>query len=154
MEPPCARGYPALAMLATRLIELIGAHAEELTRAALADLARDPRTLSFRRVSADELEARVFATYHNLVDWISHRSDHKVGEQYEPWGAVRFHQGIPLGEIVHALRLVKRQIDQLIRNDSMQELDDTVDEFFDRASHHLARGHETEAGRRASLQSI
>ena len=57
-------------MLPGRLIELIETHADRLTKEALADIAGNPRTRSFHLVPRDELEARVFATYHNLGRWI------------------------------------------------------------------------------------
>jgi hypothetical protein len=153
-------------MLAARLIELIETHAEQLTQAALKDLATNPRTRSFHLVLPHELHARVFATYHNLGTWISDPSDDAVRAEYEGWGARRFRQGIPLSEIVYALILVKHHLRQFVRDHGpvdfsgdrvvpgdligvqlygIQELNYMVGEFFDRAMYYLARGYETEA---------
>ena len=158
-------------MLQARLIELIETHADGLTKEALADLATNPRTRSFHLVPRNELEARVFTTYHNLGRWMGDPSDDLVRADYESWGAKRFRQGIPLSEIVYALILVKHHLRRFVRNHGLvefsgdrvltadligvqlhgiQELNYMVGEFFDRAMYHLARGFEGEASRRAS----
>lgn len=161
----CAR-YPSDVMLTARLIELIGTHADGLARDALKDLATNPRTPSFHRVPADELRARVFATYHNLSTWIGQPSDEAVRAEYSSWGAKRFRQGIPLSEIVYALILLKHHLRRFVRDHGLvefsgdrvvpgdligvqlhgiQELNELVGEFFDRAMYYLAKGYESEA---------
>jgi hypothetical protein len=156
-------------MLPARLIELIETHADGLTKEALADIAGNPRTRSFHLVPRDELEARVFATYHNLGRWIGDPRDDAVRADYESWGAKRFRQGIPLSEIVYALILIKHHLRRFVRDHGLiefsgdrvvaadligvqlhgiQELNYMVGEFFDRAMYHLARGFEKEASHR------
>ena len=163
-----------LAMLSARLIELIEAHADGLTRNALKDLATNPRTRSFHLVPPEELEARVFATYHNLGRWIGDPSDDAVRAEYEGWGAKRLRQGIPLSEIVYALILVKHHLRRFVRNHGLvefsgdravpgdllgvqlhgiQELNYMIGEFFDLAMYYLARGYEQESNRRPSPAS-
>jgi hypothetical protein len=155
-------------MLSARLIALIETHADGLTEAALSDLATSPRTPSFHLVPADELRARVFATYHNLGKWIGDPHDDAVRAEYASWGARRFRQGIPLSEIVHALILIKHHLRRFVRDHGLlelsgdravpgdligvqlygiQELNYQVGEFFDRAMYHLVRGYEQEASR-------
>ena len=152
-------------MLTRRLLELIETHADRLTQEALKDLASNPKTTSFRRVAVNELEARVFAAYHNLGKWISDRSEDAIRAEYERWGATRRREGIPLSEIVYALIVIKHHLRRYVRDHalvdfsgdrvipedligvqlySLQELNDTVELFFDRAMYHLARGYEAE----------
>jgi hypothetical protein len=69
-------------MLQARLIELVETHADALTKDVLADLATNVRTSSFHLVPRDELEARVFATYHNLGSWIGEPRDDAVRADY------------------------------------------------------------------------
>jgi hypothetical protein len=156
-------------MLSTKLIELIETHAEGLTREALADLATNPRTPSFRLVPSDELQARIFATYHNLGKWIGDPHDDGVRAEYESWGARRLREGIPLSEIVYALILIKHHLRRFVRDYGLlelsgdrsvpgdliglqlygvQELNYMVGDFFDRAMYYLARGYEHEANLR------
>lgn len=153
-------------MLSAKLIELIETHADGLTREALADLATNPRTPSFQLVPPHELQARIFATYHNLGKWIGDPHDDAVRAEYESWGARRLREGIPLSEIVYALILIKHHLRRFVRNygllqlsgdravpndliglqlHGIQELNYMVDDFFDRAMYYLARGYEHEA---------
>jgi hypothetical protein len=161
-------------VLSARLIELIQTHADALTREALQDLATNPRTRGFHLVPRDELQARVFTTYHNLETWIGDPSDDAVRADYESWGARRFRQGIPLSEIVYALILIKHHLRRFVRDHGLvqysgdrvapgellgvqlytiQELNYMVGEFFDRAMYYLARGYEQEADRQPSAAS-
>jgi hypothetical protein len=161
-------------MLPARLIELIETHADSLTQNALRDLAANPRTPSFHLVPPHELQARVFATYHNLGKWIGDPHDDAVRAEYESWGAKRLRQGIPLSEIVYALILIKHHLRRFVRDHGLiefsgdravpgdligvrlygiQELNYMVGEFFDRAMYYLARGYEQEANRQSSPTS-
>ena len=151
-------------MLQSRLIELIERHADVLTEKALRDLATNPHTRSFHQVPHDELETRVFATYHHLGRWMAGPDHDAVREDYESWGAKRARQGIPLSEVVYALNLVKHHLRQFVRDHGLiesaeeravpgeligvqlhaiQELNYMVGDFFDRAMYHLARGYES-----------
>jgi hypothetical protein len=154
-------------MLAARLIALIETHAERLTQTALKDITTNPRTRSFHVVLPAELQARISATYHNLGQWMGNPSDDAVAAEYESWGATRFRQGIPLGELVYALILVKHRLWALVRDRGLvnfsgdrvvpgdvigvqlygiRELNYMVGDFFDHAMYYLVRGYETEAG--------
>ena len=127
-------------MLTSRLVRLAGTHAGALTQAVLKDF-------SFHRVPPPDLEARVFATYHNLGTWMDDRNDDAVRAEYERWGARRFRQGVPLAEAAYALILVKHHLRRLVRARDIVELsaDVAVAEFFDRALYYLARGYAEEA---------
>ena len=156
-------------MLTSRLMELIGARATALTSEAMQDILSNKHTSSFRRVPATELEPRIAALYLNLRRWIGSPDDEAVRNEYEQWGRTRFHQGIPLSEIVYCLILTKGHLRKFIREHGLiefsgdrvtpdelvpvelhgiQELNYMVGEFFDRALYHLARGYEA-AGRKA-----
>ena len=135
-------------MLAQRLIALIETHADALTQTVLTDLAMDPRTRSLQ-LPQDELEARVFATYHSLGEWIGEANDDRLRAAYESWGAMRFRQEMSIGEVGYALILVKHHLRRFVRDHGLIEPagDRLVSEFFDRAMYYLARGYEDEAAR-------
>ena len=153
-------------MLAAKLIQLIETHAAPLTREALQDIMTNPRTRAFQRVHRDELEARISVLYRNLGNWIGDRSDAAIRAEYEQWGARRFREGIPLGEIIFALIVTKHHLRRFVRDHGLvegapdrvdwgevlpvhlygiQELNAMVGEFFDRALYYLARGYEAAA---------
>ena len=153
-------------MLSSRLIELIQANAERLTRDVLKDYATNPRTRTWSVVPAAELEQRVISTYRNLGNWIGDPREEAVQAEYEEWGRKRYRNGIPLSEVVFAVILLKQQLRKYIREHGLvehsrnrqdqmeilpvhlygiQELNSLVGDFFDKALYHLARGYEMEA---------
>ena len=154
-------------MLSLRLIELIETHAESLTRDVLKEYATNPRTRHWGVVPSNELEQRVFRTYHNLGDWLGNPKEDAVQAEYEEWGRKRYRNGIPLSEIVYAVILLKHHLRKYIRDNGLieysrdrqapqeilpvhlygiQELNYLVGDFFDKALYYLARGYELEAG--------
>ena len=153
-------------MLSARLIELIKANAEHLTRDVLKDYATNPRTRHWNVVPGPELEQRVISTYRNLGNWISNPREEAVQAEYEEWGRKRYRNGIPLSEVVFAVILLKHHLRRYIREHGLvehaggrqssqeilpvhlygiQELNALVGDFFDKALYHLARGYEMEA---------
>jgi len=157
----------AIPMLATRLIQLIEAHAKSLTREAMHDVLTNERTKSFRRVPREELEPRVAAIYQNLGRWIGEPKEDAVREEYGQWGRTRFREGIPLCEIVYCVILTKKHLRAFIREHGLvsfegdrvtpaelipvelyglQELNEMVGDFFDKALYYLALGYQSAAG--------
>ena len=152
-------------MHSARLIELVQAHAEHLTRDVLKDYATNPRTRHWNLVPRAELEQRVISTYRNLGNWIGNPRDEAVQAEYEEWGRKRYRNGIPLSEVVFAVILLKHHLQKYIREHGLvehsrdrhaqeilpvhlygiQELNYLVGDFFDKALYHLARGYEMEA---------
>src|SRR5262245_33775376 len=150
-------------MVSATLIELIELHASRLTADASRDLLANERTRSFRTVSLEDLEPRVFELFHHLGSWIGDPKDDRVQAEFEEWGRRRFGQRIPLSEIVYAVILLKSHLRRYIRDHglveasfprvegdyvlpmhlhSLQELNARVGEFFDKALYYLARGYE------------
>ena len=153
-------------MLTTRLIQMVETHSRALTAEAMQDLLTNERTSSFRGVPSVELESRVTALYQNLGKWIGDPDEDAVRKEYQEWGRTRFRQGIPLGEIVYCVILLKKHLRGFIRDHGLvafsgdrvtpdelipvelygiQELNYTVGEFFDRALYHLTLGYEKAA---------
>lgn len=153
-------------MISTRLIHLIEGHADELTREVVKDLMSNARTPRFRSVPHEELDERIGGLYRNLGNWIGAPDDDAVRAAYEDWGRRRFRQDILISEIVYALIIVKHHLRRFIRAhglvefsgdrtapgellpvqlNAVQELNEMVGEFFDRALYHLVRGWEREA---------
>jgi hypothetical protein len=158
-------------MLGARLLLLIQAHAGPLTNEAMKDLTTNDLTPSFRRLATADLEARVAALYYNLGKWIGDPDDNAVREEYEEMGRTRFHEGVPVSELMYAVILTKKHLRRHIREHglldfagdraaseemlplalhSVQELNYQVGEFFDRALYYLTRGYEAEAASRTT----
>jgi hypothetical protein len=153
-------------MLTTRLMEFIETHAKSLINETIRDIQVNERTRSFGHVPHSELELRISALFLNLGKWMGNPKDDAIQKEYEDWGRTRFHQGIPLSEIMYSMILAKAHLRRFIREHGLmafsgdralpeevlpielygiQELNYMVGEFFDRALYHLARGYEAAA---------
>ena len=153
-------------MLPVKLVKLIETHAESLTREVVEDLVTNQHTPAFHSLVKSDLEPRIFKLYHNLGNWIADSNDNAICTEYEEWGRIRCHQGIPVSEIVYSLILTKKHLRRYIRdhdyigftNDrktsgelttlelyGIQQLNYAVGDFFDQALYYLARGYESQA---------
>jgi hypothetical protein len=158
-------------MLSARLIKLIETHAQSLAHEVVEDLLTNEHTPTYGRIPKEELERRNFAFYQNLGNWIGAPNEPATRAEYEDWGRVRCRQEIPVSEIVYSLILRKRHLRRYIREHgfvessgdrigsgllplelySIQELNYTLDDFFDRALYYLMRGYETQAKAKESV---
>jgi hypothetical protein len=153
-------------MLTTRLMEFIETHAKSLINETIQDIQINERTRSFSHVPHAELESRISALFLNLGKWMGNPKDDAIQKEYEDWGKTRYHQGIPLSEIMYSMILAKAHLRRFIREHGLiafsgdrvmpdemlpielygiQELNYMVGEFFDRALYYLTRGYEAAA---------
>jgi hypothetical protein len=146
-------------MLSDLLIRIIESHAEELTCGAVKKLQSSPRTRSYHGLRHDELYRRVYEVYHDLGGWLGEKTDHAVRSWYRELGEKRFQEGIPLGEVLWGLILIKYHLrdyigtsglaDSAIELYRQQELDRLIGQFFDRAVCYTADAYQREASRHA-----
>jgi hypothetical protein len=144
-------------MLSDLLIRIIESHAEELTRGAVKKLQNSPRTRSYHGLRHDELYRRVYEVYHDLGSWLGEKTDRAVRTWYSELGEKRFQEGIPLGEVLWGLVLIKYHLrdyigtsglaDSAIELYRQQELDRLIGQFFDRAVCYTADAYQREASR-------
>jgi len=147
-------------VLSARLIRMIEEHAEQLTRALLADLQSNPRTPSYHRLASHEVHDRVYNVYRNLGQWLGNTVDTSVEASYSQLGARRFEEGVPLSELIYALILTKYHLRDYINASGLvdsavdlyqeQELHRLVGQFFDKAMYFTTKGYERELAKRSS----
>jgi len=162
-------------MIGARLIEMIEIHSNQLSRDVARDLATNERTRGFRGVPFEELTPRLFEIIHHLGNWIGDPSSVKVKDEFMAWGAMRFDQQIRLGEVVYAIIILKQHLRRYIADNglveassprveqdyvlpmhlhSLQELNATVQQFFDEALYYLVCGYEQAREARDSARSF
>jgi hypothetical protein len=153
-------------MLGARLLQLIHSHAGTLSREVVDDLMTNDRTPAFRRLNPTDVETRASAVFYGLGKWLDDADHDAVRDEYEEMGRTRFHQAVPVSELVYALVITKSHLRRYIREHglvdfagdrvapqellplelhSIQDFNYRVGEFFDRAFYHLARGYEAAA---------
>ncbi len=139
-------------MLSARLIKMLEAHAEELTRGLIHQLKHHPHTPTYRHFSDSELHNRTYNVYKNLGAWILDKPKDEIRQHYEEIGLRRFEEGVPLHEVIYALILNKKNLLIYAKNYGLggtaleiyaeQELVNKIDQFYDDAVYFTAVGYE------------
>jgi hypothetical protein len=139
-------------MLSAYLVRLVEQHADTLTDELVADLVGNPRTPSFHRLSRDELRDRTYGIYHGLGDWLASTSDATLEARFEALGRQRFHEHVPLAEVVLAATLTKQHLRNKIRSvgnvyaavelHNEIQLSMMIGRFFDKVLYAIVKGYE------------
>jgi hypothetical protein len=150
-------------MISQRLVEMIEAHADELTKRWLKEVRQSKATAGYHSLPDSILYKRAFDVYANLGRWVGSEGRHEEVERtYAALGEERFHEGLKLSEVVQALALTKYQLWAYVRDYGLldsalhlyqaQELYNSVMLFFDRATYYTIIGYErasAQAGRKS-----
>ena len=144
-------------MISQRLVEMIETHADELTKRWLKEVRRSNATAGYHSLPDATLSRRAFDVYAHLGRWVgSEGRQEEVERTYTALGQERFHEGLPLSEVVQALAMTKYQLWAYIRDygllDSALELHQSLELynrvvlFFDRATYYAIVGYERASG--------
>ena len=149
-------------MLSDRLMNLIETHAETLTRNTLNELRKSPRTPSYHPLADDAMRDRIYAVYHGLGNWLAEKTDARIEAWYRELGGRRCREGFALSEVICALMLTKRNLEDHVRYSGLtdsavdlhreRELFRRVDYFFDGAIYYTALGYEQESSKPAAAR--
>lgn len=139
-------------MITFRLVRLIESHSEALASSLLYKVQNSPFTKAYKNVPADELKERVHGVYLHLGDWLLGKKDVDIERRYRAIGSRRYHQRVPLNELVWAIVLTRENLwefltwesglDRPIEVFAELELLHLVGQFFDRAIFYAAAGYE------------
>ncbi|HXJ96023.1 MAG TPA: hypothetical protein VMT20_24555 [Terriglobia bacterium] len=141
-------------MVSYRLVDLIEKHSEVLAAKLLDNVRRSEFTRSFAEgsVSAEELRERVCEIYRHLGEWVLAKTDADLADCYRAIGARRYHQQVPLHELVWGIILAKQTLWEFLSWEAVPErpaeiigelgLLQMIGSFFDRAIHYVILGYE------------
>jgi hypothetical protein len=144
-------------MISQRLVQMIEAHADELTGRWLKEVRQSKATPGYHALSDATLYQRAFDVYARLGRWVgSEGRREEVERTYTALGEERFREGLKLSEVVQALAMTKYQLWAYIRDYGLLdstvqlyqslELYNSVVLFFDRATYHTIVGYECASG--------
>lgn len=142
-------------MISEKIVAIIEENADTLTNRLCKDLLSREETKGYQKLNKDLVYERVYDVYSRLEWWL--QGDKRKGEirdHYMKLGIQRFHEDIPLSDVVMALLLIKRHLWLFVQETNffdssfqlMQalEFNNRVVLFFDRAIYFTCVGYENE----------
>ena len=139
-------------ILAYRLLRLVETHSDALATGLLEKTRTSPFLPSYDHVPSEELRDRVHEIYQHLAEWLLGKGDMDVEKRYLEIGAKRAQQQVPLSELIWAIILTKKNLWDFLKQEAVLdrpveiagelEVEELVDQFFDRAIYYAAVGYE------------
>jgi hypothetical protein len=139
-------------MLAYRLVRLIETHSDGLATGLLARVQSSEFTREYRKVPAEDLQARVYEIYRHLGEWLLGKSDFDIKRRYMEIGARRAAQQVPLSQMVWVIVLTKENLWEYLKHEAglerpaevfgELEMLQLLEQFFDRAIFYASLGYE------------
>lgn len=135
-----------------RLVRLIEAHSEALSKGLAKEIRKSDRTPDFRKIPADELRLAAIEVYRNLGEWLLQKTDADIAERFRAVAARRASEGIHLHQFAWAIMLSRDHLLQFLRKEGFadniialhgeMELQRMLNQFFDRALYYALQGYE------------
>jgi len=139
-------------MLSVRLVQLIEANWEEISRRLIRTIQRHPDMRNFASRPEAEIREWCYEILHNLGHLLAATKEAEVQRRFRFWGRMRFEENIPLHEAVLRLHLLKDKIIAFIHEQGFatnvmqlyaeEELEQRVNRFFDACVYQIVRGYE------------
>lgn len=138
-----------------RLVRLIEAHSNELSRGLTEKIRTSERTSDFRKIQPEDLRLAAAEVYRKLGEWLLQKTESDIETRFRAAGGRRAADGVRLHQMVWALLLSRENLLQFLRHQSFAdnvvalygelELQRLLSQFFDRAIYYAVLGYE-EAG--------
>ncbi len=138
-------------MISRALVKQIEANADKLAMDVVEAVKHDRRAEFYHSMSDNKYHKLVHDLYKHLGSWLQSHTWRRLRTSYERKGRDRFHDGMPLDQLVFALTQTKATLIEFVRGsiegDSSErdlelELLLAISAFFDRAIYHTVRGFE------------
>ncbi|HXK59262.1 MAG TPA: hypothetical protein PLP42_05140 [Acidobacteriota bacterium] len=146
-------------MIYRRILDLIEHQPERLTTRWCQHIKQSEVTVSYHRLSLDDLARRHARVFEALAKWLEHnftRDD--LSKFFADLGRDRYLEGFPLCEINYALLIAKRDFWDLVQSQGLldsslefyqaMELMSSIDQFFDLGNFYIIRGYLEEVSSR------
>jgi len=139
-------------MIALRLVRLIEANSDKLSKGLLEKILSSERASGFRRVDRKELECAVHEIYQHLSEWLLTKTESDIELRYTQLGERRAGEGVPFSHWVWAIVLTKDHLWGFLQREALidgavelfgeLEFLQLLDQFFDRAIYYGSLGFE------------
>ena len=142
-------------MLSSKLVRSIEDHWETISAGVVQAIHSDPKLPHVANLPDAELRERSRDLLSRLGHWLVVSKEEEVAEHFGRIGRQRYEAGIPLCEVAHTYQIVKHHAVQFVRNQgfhqnliemySEEELEHTVNLFFDAILYYMIKGYEDSA---------
>lgn len=142
-------------MLGMKLVRLIEAHSEELSRGLTEQILKSERTSDFRKLRPQDLSRRATEVYRNLGEWLLQKTEEDIASRFRRIAAERAAEGIRLQQFLWALMLTRDYLlhflryhvfaDNIVALHGELEVHHLLNQFFDRALYYAVMGYEAAA---------
>ena len=139
-------------MLGIKLVRLIEAHSEALSRGLMEQIRKSERTSDFRKIPPKELRLAAAEVYRNLGEWLLQKTESDIASRFRAIAARRVAEGVGLHQAVWALMLTRDHLLHFLRREAFAdnivelhgelELQQMLNQFFDRAVYYAILGYE------------
>lgn len=139
-------------MIALKLVRLIEANSQELSRGLMEKILSSERTSDYRKVPEMEMRNAVVDIYQHLSDWLLTKTESDIELRYTKLGELRGKQGVALSHFIWAIVLTKEHLWGFLQREALAEhaielfgeleLLRSLDRFFDDALYYAAIGFE------------
>ena len=136
-------------MLSFTLMQLLEDHWEELSSNVIQQIRSNSELKHMAALPEGELNRRAREIMKYFGEWL--KGNGNIALRYEEIGRTRFEQGVPLHEFVRALQMIKQRMINFVREQGAdsaikifaeEELEYSLDRFFDQTVYHSVRGYE------------
>ena len=139
-------------MLGTKMVRLIERHSAALSEGLAAQIRTSERTSDFRKIPAEDLQLAASELYRNLGEWLLQKTESDIANRFRAIAARRAGEGIRLHQFVWALMLTRDHLWHFLRREAFAdsllelygelELNQLLNQFFDRAVYYAVAGYE------------
>ncbi len=146
-------------MLGMRLVRLIEANSEALSRGLTKQILKSDRTSDFKGVPVEDLQRRVTEVYRNLGEWLLQKTETDIASRFKAIAVQRAAEGIRLHQYLWALMLTRDHLLHFLRQEAFAdnivalhgelEVHQLLNQFFDRAVYYAVLGYEAASKQRA-----
>lgn len=139
-------------MISEKMVSKVKENADVLAGRLVNELLNREETKSYRKLNRNSLYERIFGVFNNLDAWLSgDKNKGEIRNHYSTLARKRFHEGIPLDELLMAFMLIKRHLwiyvqeqhffDSTFVCNQALEFNNRVVLFFDKASYFSTKGY-------------
>lgn len=139
-------------MIALRLVRLIESHSESLAEGLMRKLEACNKCREIHQISRTEFEERSREVYHDLSEWLTHKTESDIEREYRRIGRRRAEQGVAFSQFYWAFMITKEHLWDFLMKEGVTEnpldlqagfeLGRLIEQFFDRAVYFVAEEYE------------